>query len=653
MPYTLSDGTQVPTLDDIIDVINFPDTPAAFTGNAIADLWNFLFGSGHAGSCGAFRDQYFYIHGLLAPVWPAAANDFNFGALNWDPIPTQVMADMGQVLSPVLQVADAQFDAYKGRNLLGQTMFASRTHLLLFREWAALAIFGTAQWAQFRINNHNQWLVNHEFALINHQQQIDQIKASVGQQGNVQQQFTRINETLGTVIQRLDTIEFQSLPTVITLANSISQRVSVLEALGLSQLAQRVTTLEQTRATIVQLDAQRFQLHSQITQVQQLMLTATGDLWQALNSWALGMQQITVVQSSQIASLIDSVNIQAGIERTLIQQVGDALRGVSDLNVLVIPSILDQVQANTQGIQQLQQQIGQVGQLQDLLTGLQSQVSQLDQALQTAQGQLRSELLQARNQLQGQIDTVQGALQEIGQLINQQVLQIIPQQLTNLQEQTSRLEQQKTDVILPALQQLGNAIGQIAQDIGERIDPALQDLQERQQQLQDQLTANIVPTITTLLTTVTNITNVITNTVEPAITNLQNFTNQFTTNVTNIIRADCQLVRECLETARDQAPDSTCEEGRKWWGTWAECWLNANTPVEQEGIELAAEDVDPLAAVYSLGSLDGEDPDDRMFQVLLETIRYLGQVQDDETDQLAPLVTADDASTFVFVEEPA
>ncbi len=126
---------------------------AIFAG--VDNLVDFLFGSGHAGSCGAFRDLYFETIDKIQPkvdyyrqIFEEHRNDPYF---DFRPIITEAL---GFVISLLKQVDDL-FDRYKGRNLLGTVMFVSRLSEYLHRELVLYVIYTITYWLRAGIGQLN------------------------------------------------------------------------------------------------------------------------------------------------------------------------------------------------------------------------------------------------------------------------------------------------------------------------------------------------------------------------------------------------------------------------------------------------------------------------------------------------------------------
>jgi hypothetical protein len=111
----------------------------------------------------------------------------------------------------------------------------------------------------------------------------------------------------------------------------------------------------------------------------------------------------------------------------------------------------------------------------------------------------------------------------------------------------------------------------------------------------------------------------------------------------------CKSQAQPPPTSQDEPADE-CERGRKWWGRWAECWLNANSPFDEE-IELDPEDHEPVAGIlYVMDANDPDDEDTRGWGVMQETYATLMDALEDEETQRDPFITSEDGSTFGFEE---
>lgn len=312
---------------------------------ATQSIWDFLFGAGHAGSCGIFRDQYFQVKGVVDPILDQAVSAFTRGTINWNPIPTAVMAVMGPSMTAVIDVADSQFDKFKGKNLLGQTMFASRIHLLLFKRWVGAMCWGTAEWAEQRVGElstttANLWTDSAKIwadlggihgQLTSLGGNIGQIPAILSRMGSAEAQIGQIRNSdipaLSGRIQGLSDFLYNNLTPQV--ARQGQQLIDILTN-GLPSIRSQLNTLQQTTdgfkstyATKAELESVRQQMlnccqaaQGQTAQLQQQINTILGRLGVNEANIGAALNQIqslrqlvpTLATQQQIAALQGQIN---------------------------------------------------------------------------------------------------------------------------------------------------------------------------------------------------------------------------------------------------------------------------------------------------------------------------------------------------------
>lgn len=468
MPATLPDGTQVPTVGDINSGLDNPNgNQGGITGFWPVDLWDFLFGSGHAGSCGAFREQYFGYKSVLDPildgqraVWAAMGPSyFNTPNAVMDAVHPSVLANF--------IAADNQFDQFKGSNLLGQCMFASRLYDLFFRSWLMDELFGTAQYFQFWLDASQQ-----EFKSIG--AAIDNLSINITDLNNRTQFITQDEAAIGAIKANL---------------TEIYQRLYQVQNIDIPGLSQAITGIDHELQTAIEPDLVR-------------IMTDIGD--------DTTLKNTSLVEQLQLTNQ-HLVSIRNRLTQRINRVQQNVLQKIRDINQQVIP-------------------------------GIEQQIAGIDQFIPSIE----------------QIPNIQS-------------------QITDLQKRTTGLEQQKTSTVLPQLANLAQAIAQIVNTIQTEIQPeqALHDQQITN--IFNYLSVTLNNTIIQIETSITNITNIFNLTNIVNITIIQQFFTDIDVYIKNVIRSSCDIIYKCLQTGRHDNPQDVCQEGRDWWGQWAECWLQANT----------------------------------------------------------------------------
>lgn len=111
-----------------------------------------------------------------------------------------------------------------------------------------------------------------------------------------------------------------------------------------------------------------------------------------------------------------------------------------------------------------------------------------------------------------------------------------------------------------------------------------------------------------------------------------------------IKRTFCQRVKECLEEIKQD----WCEIGRQQWGLMAECWLDLNTPDGRQGVLVQSNDIDPLSNAVEIFRAMDDYPPSRTALILMDTVDYIGHVQDEIVEQHSHNTTARNNATYIF-----
>jgi hypothetical protein len=389
MPITDDNGNVIPTWDDIRRLIGaIPAWWDAVTSGNPIDLFEFLFGGGHAGSCGAFREQYFGVKAVLDPILDQANRLWGNAGIQASPTPTEIMATFGSTLGTAINVADSQFDQFKGSNLLGQTMFASRFHLYLERRWIADAIFGSAQYFQERNLNFAYFQGFQDNEIIDLYHQLNAAQLQLNGLGGDHQAILNLQASLNVSWQVLGDITGGWIPAFQNILGNQSAQIQVLLDRSAGE-ALRTNTL----------------------------ITA------ALQTQVFPKLAITSQQVLEIGNQITN---------TINPEIAVIFGNLQTYNTQTLPQIFQQ-------LDQLQQEIPQVLEIPNLQ---QQQAQQQQHILQIEQqkvsvilpqlGQLWQTLGDVINQLQNDIRPKQGAQQQ--QITNLQtyITNIIDQEITTL-----------------------------------------------------------------------------------------------------------------------------------------------------------------------------------------------------------------------------
>jgi hypothetical protein len=327
--------------------------------NANLAIFDWLFGSSHAGSCGAFREQYFGVKNALDPIMDKSDKLWGQAGVSEHPTPTEIMAGFSDTINAVINDADAQFDQFKGSNLLGQTMFASRLHFYLFRRYGAAQWFGIAQWAQERYLFH-QYLFGVDEAAISTIQTQTQDLVNRAFTWDADHQFVvAIQGEVAKLQSSVDHINNVDIPALRATDQSLADAINLLVDPAIAR-AQALATLDKNILDQQVLPELRVHTH-----------------------------QITKIQSK----ITDRIN----------PRLQKALRNIIELNSNVIPQIDEQIVS----LQGLVPQILEIPQIQQSLITLGQQISQQEQQktqtiLPTLQ-QLSQGLAELANQVQNEI----------------------------------------------------------------------------------------------------------------------------------------------------------------------------------------------------------------------------------------------------------
>lgn len=116
------------------------------------------------------------------------------------------------------------------------------------------------------------------------------------------------------------------------------------------------------------------------------------------------------------------------------------------------------------------------------------------------------------------------------------------------------------------------------------------------------------------------------------------------------IARNCALIRECVGDSPDEPSGDECERGRSFWGLWAECWLEANTPDPTLQLTFDPNLIDPREVPVFLIEAVSEEPPNRAAVLLADVYSYLSQVTDTDAPDYVPLHTFSDDAQFIFTE---
>lgn len=154
---------------------------------------------------------------------------------------------------------------------------------------------------------------------------------------------------------------------------------------------------------------------------------------------------------------------------------------------------------------------------------------------------------------------------------------------------------------------------------------------------------------------------------------IQYVNNWYIENVQPKIDQCCELTKKCRQlftvplytfpcaTPQEQTADEIecgvqryeidwCCFGQALWGKMAECWLDANTPADED-YEYDSEISDPNLLMQLITSVYDEDGDERLKSIFADTLLYLGAAtNEDETYE--PLEPDDETDPFDYIFEP-
>lgn len=619
-------GVAVPTIDDLRGAFDLLEKFFTFDGTPLVNLWEYLFGSGHAGSCGAFREQYYDTISVLTPPLDDARRAWGQSGVPGAVDPTSIIAAFQSTLDVVTGRMDDQFNEFRGANLVGQTMFASRMHIFLFRKWVEAEMFGTAQYAQIRTGTLFDLMNNATQRLFAAEQAIIDLQGSAGQGGGTAQQIAALQASVAQLYDALAVINNEVIPGLYGADANFANAINTVLIPQLQDLQGRITILQNTA------------------------LTTSSSAWNNL------LQRVSTTESTISVTILPRLaNVESG------------LAGVQlDISGRINPALLDLAnRLTTQGNQITL----------TLLPGLTDTTNRLN-ALYDFQNSWvipwvnihGQQIADIQSDIQGRINPqLQKALRQIAQVrqqnlpnirqrikvIEQQIPQVleIPDiltQITQLRDGQTQLERQKAEDIVPHLNALDDAVLELAND--------LQNRQNPQDAIQDAQIANIQnwiinvggPSIAIHTDQITNIQNTITNVIAPNLSLFLAFINNITVTILTILQVNCQQVLNCLIDTRKQNPDTTCEEGRQFWGRWAECWLDANTPESLADVTFQSDDLNPDEIVAWIAGAFDEEEESRAFQIIADTVVYLGRAQDENTQGPGSLFSFPDDNVYIF-----
>jgi hypothetical protein len=197
--------------------------------DAVAHLFDWLFGGGHAGSCGAFRDLYFKQKKEFDIFLQTAVPQLE-GALSLAPATAlPLFQQLNQVVVGYRNFIDNGWDKFKGSNLLGQTMFGARLNNYIEQRWLPIT---------------QAWTVNYQVV------QIDKLRNELTQQVRADQQASCCTDgSIQDLARRVAALENILNGQVLPLLGQIQQRLSALEqavaALPLQAIQNRLNDLQQ------------------------------------------------------------------------------------------------------------------------------------------------------------------------------------------------------------------------------------------------------------------------------------------------------------------------------------------------------------------------------------------------------------------------
>jgi hypothetical protein len=531
MPFDVQFGKDgaVPSEDELKALLVAAGGPwGALIAGAIT-LFEWLFGGGHAGSCGAFRDAFFNMKAKYDPIFDQTDRLWFVETGNFNPIPTLTLATMSDAMAALINSEDAGFDMYKGENLLGQTMFASRTHWYLYRRWIGAAIFGIAQWTEYRVQdiytgltNVTNRLVNYDTAIRNLSSSINSLTAQVADLPSLRSSLAQANANIGVILNT-------HIPFIYANLKNLWDNVNYTAQVALPTLGTRLIKLEQfvsgnITPAITALQNQQLVFTNEFTDIYTIRLPGLSANLNWLNT---------------IYATVTLPNLQA--LRAFQYQITQSWQQV------VLPGLQTLIQGQQRLTTQLQSQI--VPQLQALQ-------QEADQTRNTVVQQILPKIAQEQQDITNlqvlEIPKIWQGITDIQRTLDQ-VDQPLPVQPTfrDIYQHITQIERQKVQTILPAIQGLQSMVNSILTLFNTYVVPQL-NLAYQQMYI---VLYIYFPNVFTQLTTINNFMLNITTTIQLTVVNMG------------------PTIYNILKQYRTQNPQTNCDEGRQWWGIWTECWL--------------------------------------------------------------------------------
>lgn len=286
-------------------------------------LFDFLFGGGHAGSCGSFRDQFFQVKNTLDPAMDKVQDLYGQAAIKNNTTPTAIMSIAGPTILPAIDVADQQFDKFKGSNLLGQTMFASRIHLYLFKRWAGNQMFGNQQWCEYRLKELFTSLGNNWTNLIQHSKTLETHTLQISDLQKLTPRVKTLETAMAATKAFVDTMRITDIPglqkSVTDINTFVNGTLSPLVTKHSADLGQLLAN------TIPGITKQITSLGDSITTIQNTYATKQEltDLGKQLSDCCKSAQDKIVLLQTDMTSVLKRLGVHDGRLDTLDQAVKD------------------------------------------------------------------------------------------------------------------------------------------------------------------------------------------------------------------------------------------------------------------------------------------------------------------------------------------
>lgn len=128
--------------------------------------------------------------------------------------------------------------------------------------------------------------------------------------------------------------------------------------------------------------------------------------------------------------------------------------------------------------------------------------------------------------------------------------------------------------------------------------------------------------------------------------------NYYITIIKPYIDAMCERCRQQSQPPPDSNDLTECERGRKYWGLWAECWLEDNTPTLQNPFLFEERDIDPAQVLVDIWDADHPEWGDRTVDILTDTLDYLNTADHPDDDPYVYPYTGDIVIPYGFVPRP-